>query len=106
MYEDRSEAPVKVGETYEVAIQSIGEKGDGIARIKGFVLFIPKVKKGDFVKVRVTKVLKNVGFAEVVGQLEGPPKDSKYATFTKEELNKEEQEENYQDTENFGDENQ
>ena len=41
-------APVKVGETYEVSINAVGEKGDGIAKVKGFVLFVPNVQKGDY----------------------------------------------------------
>ena len=63
-------APVRVGETFDVAINSIGGKGDGIAKVKGFVLFVANTQKGDYVKVRVTKVLPTVGFAEVVEKLE------------------------------------
>ncbi len=96
-------APVKSGETYEVSINAVGEKGDGIARVKGFVLFVPSVKKGDYVKIKVTKVLKNVGFAEVLERLDRPPQESKYATFKKEELEREEEpEQHYEDTEDFG----
>jgi predicted RNA-binding protein with TRAM domain len=51
-----------------VRIEAVGEKGDGIAKKKGFVLFVPNTKEGDEVKVKVTKVLQKVGFAEVVGQ--------------------------------------
>lgn len=105
---DERTAPVNVGETYEVAIDAVGGKGDGIAKVKGFVLFVPNVKKGDFVKVRVTKVLKNVGFAEAVGKLERPPqRSSKYMTVTSDELNKpapEPEEYNYNDSEDFGEE--
>ena len=61
-------APVKIGEELDVKIEAVGEKGDGIAKKNGFVLFIPGVKEGDEVKIRVTKVLRKVGFAEVVGQ--------------------------------------
>ena len=63
--------PVEVGEEIDVKIEAVGEKGDGIAKKDGFVLFVPGVKEGDEVKVRVTKVLRKVGFAEVVG--EGAP---------------------------------
>ena len=49
-------------------IEAVGEKGDGIAKKNGFVLFVPGVKEGQQVKIRVTKVLRKVGFAEVVGQ--------------------------------------
>ncbi|HLF54874.1 MAG TPA: TRAM domain-containing protein [Candidatus Nanoarchaeia archaeon] len=63
-----STAPVKVGEELDVTIEAVGEKGDGIAKKNGFVLFIPGVKEGQQVRIRVTKVLRKVGFAEVVGK--------------------------------------
>ena len=65
--------PVTVGEEIDVRIDAVGEKGDGIARKKGFILFVPNTKAGDFVKIRVSKVLAKVGFAEVVEKLESPP---------------------------------
>jgi predicted RNA-binding protein with TRAM domain len=112
MNEEERVAPVNVGDTFEVAIDAVGEKGDGIAKVKGFVLFVPRVKKGDYVKIRITKVLKNVGFAEVVQQLDRPPEQqhtqrpSRFMTFTKEDLKKTEPEPeyNYQDSEDFGEE--
>ena len=60
--------PVNQGDVLEVEIEAVGEKGDGIARKDGFVLFVPGVKEGDRVKVKVTRVLRKVGFAEVVGE--------------------------------------
>lgn len=103
---NEQEAPVKEGEIYEVNINSVGEKGDGIAKIKGFVLFVPNVKKGDYVKIKVTKVLKNVGFAEVLGKLDRPVRESKFATVTEKEIEQmgEESAEEYEDTEEFGEE--
>ena len=102
------QAPVSVGETYEVEINAVGEKGDGIARVRGFVLFVPKVKQGDFVKIKITKVLPKVGFAEVVGTLEKierPVKERKFETVTSEEFHAEEEpRQKYEDTENFGEE--
>jgi predicted RNA-binding protein with TRAM domain len=65
--------PVAVGEELDVRIDSVGEKGDGIARKKGFILFVPSTKAGDYVKIRVTKVLAKVGFAQVIQKLESPP---------------------------------
>ena len=97
-------APVKAGETYDVAINAVGEKGDGIARVKGFVLFVPNSKKGDYVKIKVTKVLKSVGFAEVVGVAERPMHEKRFATVTQEELRQPEPEPEslYEETDNFG----
>ena len=59
-------APIKVGDIVEVTIEAVGEKGDGLAKISGFVLFIPGVKQGEKHNVKVTRVLRSVGFAEVV----------------------------------------
>jgi predicted RNA-binding protein with TRAM domain len=107
-----NEAPVKFGEKHDVWINSVGEKGDGIAKIKGFVLFVPGVKKGDYVKVEITKVLAKVGFAKVVEQLEKPerrpssgsPRKRKFETISKDELyNKEpEYSEDFEETDDFG----
>jgi len=63
----RSFAPVNVGDELELKIEAVGEKGDGIAKIKGFVIFVPNAKQGETVKVRITKVLRKVGFGEIVG---------------------------------------
>ena len=64
--------PVKVGDELDVAIEAVGEKGDGIAKKDGFVLFVPNTKEGDNVKVRVTRVLRKVGFAEVITEGSAP----------------------------------
>ena len=72
-FDQRSFAPVKVGEELDVKIEAVGEKGDGIAKKNGFVLFVPGVKEGDEVRIRVTKVLRKVGFAEVCGKAGSPP---------------------------------
>lgn len=73
---DRTFGPVKVGEELDVKIEAVGEKGDGICRKKGFVLFVPNTKEGDEVRIRVTKVLRKVGFAEVIGQASQKPESS------------------------------
>lgn len=64
----RSFAPVNVGDVLDVKIESVGAKGDGVAKVKGFVLFVPGVQQGQEVKVKVTRVLRKAGFAEVVGE--------------------------------------
>lgn len=67
MRNDVQTPPVKEGDKFDVTIEAVGEKGDGIAKKDGFVLFIPNTKQGERKHVRVTRVLKSVGFAEVVG---------------------------------------
>ena len=68
--------PVQVGDEVDVKIEGVGEKGDGIAKKNGFVLFVPGVKEGDELRIKVTKVLKKVGFAEVVGSAQSKPEAS------------------------------
>ncbi len=73
MYENRfnRSAPVKEGDELDVKIEALGEKGDGIAKKNGFVLVVPGTQVNDEVKVKVTKVLRKVGFAEVIGKSKG-----------------------------------
>lgn len=66
MNNQEKSAPVTVGETYDVSIDDIAKQGDGIARVKGFVIFVPKTKVGDKVRIKVTKVLRKFAFAEKV----------------------------------------
>ncbi len=59
--------PVKEGETYQVKIESIGREGDGIAKVDGFVVFIPGGQVGDELDVKISKVTRRVAFGEKVG---------------------------------------
>lgn len=68
MMNDRFRKPVNQGDELEVTIESTGAKGDGIAKVNNFVVIVPGVKQGDKVKVKVTRVLKKMAFAEVVGE--------------------------------------
>ena len=106
MDEDRV-APVKEGEQYEVYINSVGGKGDGIAKVRGFVLFVPNTQKGDYVKIKITKVLKNAGFAEVVEKLEKPVRPKKFETISHEELERmpeDAPDQHFEESEDFGEE--
>ncbi len=94
--------PVSVGEEHTVEINAVGEKGDGIARVRGFVIFVPNVKKGDYVKIKITKVLPKVGFAQVVQHLEKQVREPKFATVTEKDLQEEAPHGDYEDTEDFG----
>ncbi|MBW3012399.1 TRAM domain-containing protein [Candidatus Woesearchaeota archaeon] len=94
--------PVKVGDEVDVTIDAVGEKGDGIAKVQGFVLFVPGVKQGQTVKVKVTKVLRRVGFAEVVGEASEPseaPEDE-----AEEAPEEEAEQESDEESEEFGEE--
>jgi len=69
--------PVTVGEEVDVRVEAVGEKGDGIVRRKGFVLFVSGATKGEEIRIKITKVLEKVGFATKIGPAQGPIEDSK-----------------------------
>ena len=63
----REEPPVDVGDTRKVEIDSIGDQGDGIARIdRGYVVIVPDTEVGDRATVQIENTQENVAFAEVV----------------------------------------
>jgi len=49
-------APVRQNQELEVVIDDIGSRGDGIAKIQGFLIFVPRSKIGERVKVRIVSV--------------------------------------------------
>lgn len=108
-------APVNVGDELDVKIEAVGEKGDGIAKKEGFVLFVPNAKEGQEVKIRVTKVLRKVGFAEIVGEGETSSQQEEMTETAQEETSPEpaqkqepvaekSEEQKVEDTEDFGEE--
>jgi predicted RNA-binding protein with TRAM domain len=64
--EESHVAPVEEGETYDVTIQDTARQGDGIARIEGFVIFVPNTKVGDEVRIKIERVLPKFAFASIV----------------------------------------
>lgn len=75
--------PVEVGKEYDVEIQETSRRGEGIARIKGLVCFVPNTKPGEKVKIRVTRVSRRAAEAEVVGKSEGPTEATEEETKEK-----------------------
>jgi|SRR5213593_4003712 len=64
-------SPVRVGEEYDVKIESMSKRGDsGVARVQGLVIFVAGTKVGDSVKIKITKVGRGYATAEVAGQVE------------------------------------
>lgn len=60
--------PVNVGEEYDVEINEVGSRGDGIARVKNFVVFVNGVKQGDKVKIKIKEVRDRFAIGEKVGE--------------------------------------
>jgi len=61
--------PVEEGEIRTVSIDTLGDQGDGIAKVeRGFIVIVPGTKPGDRVEVEITDVKETVAFAETVGE--------------------------------------
>ncbi len=59
-------APVKVGEQFDVKIESMSKRGDaGVAKVEGLVIFVAGGKVGDGVKIRITKVGRGYATADI-----------------------------------------
>jgi len=58
--------PVQVDGEYDVEISEVSRRGEGIARIRGFVIFVPETKPGDHVKIKITKISRRCANAVVV----------------------------------------
>lgn len=69
----RTDPPVSEGETREVEIESLGDKGDGVTKIDGgYVVIVPDTEVGERVTIRLDEVRENVGFGEVVKRQHDP----------------------------------
>ena len=67
--EDKS-APVSAGAVHDVKIEGIAREGDGIARIQGFVIFVPGTKIGDNVSITIEKVMRKFAIASLTEKVE------------------------------------
>ena len=59
--------PVETGKEYDVSITEISRKGDGIARVEGFVIFVKDGKVGQNAKIKITQVGGRFASGEIVG---------------------------------------
>lgn len=59
-------APVEVGKEYEAEIEDMSRRGDGIAKVEGFVIFVPNAKEGEQVKFKVTRVRDRFAIGELI----------------------------------------
>lgn len=56
--------PVKENQDIEVFIDDIGSRGDGIARIEGYLIFVPRSKIGERVRVKIRSAGEKFALAE------------------------------------------
>jgi len=57
---------IEAGQTYDLMIEDVGKKGDGIARKGNFIIYVPGTAKGSQVKVKIEKVSGTVAFGTLV----------------------------------------
>ena len=61
--------PVEEGEVRSVTIDTLGDQGDGIARVgPGFIVIVPGTQPGDQLDVQITNVTETVAFADPVSE--------------------------------------
>jgi predicted RNA-binding protein with TRAM domain len=58
--------PVEVGKEYDVTISDTSKRGEGIAKIDGFVIFVPGTRQGQTTRIKVTQVSNRFATGEVV----------------------------------------
>jgi predicted RNA-binding protein with TRAM domain len=62
--------PVEIGKEYDVEIQETSRRGEGITKIEGLVIFVPKTKPGDKVRIKITNISRRFAEAEVIEEAE------------------------------------
>jgi len=58
--------PVELDKEYEAEIEDVSRRGDGIAKIEGFIIFVPNTKQGEHVKFKITRVGSRFAIGELV----------------------------------------
>jgi predicted RNA-binding protein with TRAM domain len=56
--------PVKENQEIEVIIDDIGSRGDGIAKMQGYLIFVPRSKIGERIRVKIRSVGEKFAVAE------------------------------------------
>lgn len=65
-HDTTKEEEIKEGGIYEVMIQDIGKKGDGVAKKGKYIIYVPGTTKGEKVKIKINSIKGTIGFASVV----------------------------------------
>ena len=67
--QDKIQQPVKENEVLEVEIKEMGIKGDGIAFVNGYAIFIPNSILNKKYEIKITKIRDRFGFAEIIKEI-------------------------------------
>jgi predicted RNA-binding protein with TRAM domain len=69
--------PVEAGKEYDVEITEISRRGDGVAKMQGFIIFVNGAKMGDKVKIKVETVGPRFATATALGATVGKSDEAK-----------------------------
>ncbi len=61
----KKQPPVELGEELEVNITNLCPSGDGMSKIRGYTIIVPKTKPRDRVKIKVTQVGEKSAIGEI-----------------------------------------
>ena len=59
--------PVEIGKEYDVEINELSRRGDGLAKVQGFVIFVKGSKVGEKARIKVETVGPRFATATKVG---------------------------------------
>lgn len=60
------QCPVELGEELLVNITDIAPSGDGMSKIRRYIIIVPKAKPRDCVKIKITQVGEKDAIGEIV----------------------------------------
>jgi predicted RNA-binding protein with TRAM domain len=60
------QCPVALGDELEVNITDVSPSGDGISKIQGYIIMVPKAKPRDRVKIKVTQVGEKAAIGQII----------------------------------------
>ena len=60
------QCPVVLGQELEVNITDLCPSGDGMSKIQGYVIMVPKAKPRDRVRIKLTQVGEKAAIGEII----------------------------------------
>ena len=61
-------AALEIGKIYEVRIEDMGKRGDGVAKYDKYIIYVPGVAKGMVTKIKIDKISGNVVQARIANE--------------------------------------
>jgi predicted RNA-binding protein with TRAM domain len=60
------QCPVELGQELDVNITDLCPSGDGMSKIQGYIIMVPKAKPRDCVKIKLTQVGEKAAIGEII----------------------------------------